>query len=745
MDLTSSLLDGVDHLLIEGCAPGRIVVFGRSAEAVLTAADEGEVIVAAAELGLGRIVVASHKRFGEYFRTSNQVLLPNQSGEAEDKCSRKGSSEEVPSGKGDPRQMGRFQENVKQWLAIERGNIEPSSVGKVDQDVALDSLGCYKILFWNGLKAELSEEKLSEFIKAGGGFFHSVTPWNWINKNTGKTLYDLPYWNLLLEAGLCYTDDQISPPTPHPIYTVAGNRADQAHLKKVLKAAALDMCKAAERGIVRKLLVQLPREAIVQLEPQLNDLWHSCNAEASENPVTRGEEAKGKAQCGCLHLWLTCVEVLGLTDVKAPGIRFFPMDLDTTPPLTCTTLEFNGTGTDFHFTGCYAIAGTSVKVAVDSGNGAKEKWRLMIGCHTDRLSDETLKRWPTLVTQKELNDDITLISSSFGGSVYLLSPEMPCDLKVTLEGVVETPRFSLEEGEAGRIAWKTRRLSPGLWADISGKFVTITLPSSAVRDLDDPSDVMNDFDDLVVAYHDLRGSDVKKDRRQWIVPDRQPSVGYMHAGYPVVTQMDVADEKSKLFLANVDKLRKTDTGSWGIFHEIGHNMQRDEWTFDGTVEVTVNIFSLYANERFCGEKPWQCHWLRNQLNGAERYLAKGTSFEDWKNDPGVALMIYAQLVRDFGWESYRKVFRHYETLPGGEKPTIDQDKIDHWFGIFSEIVEFNLTPLVMFWGIPLSRDAVTKLAKSGLSYFLPDDELTKAASSRTELVISKFSPIVRTV
>lgn len=412
--------------------------------------------------------------------------------------------------------MVRFQENAKQWLAGERGNVDPSSIGKVDEDVASSSsLGCYKILFWNGLKAELSEEKLSEFIKAGGGFFYSVTPWNWINKNTGKTLSDLPYWNLLLEAGLCYTDDRISPPTPHPVYTIAGNRADQAHLEKVLQDAALDVCKAAVRDVVRRMLMQLPREAIVHLKPQLDALWHSCHAETSErSPIARGEVAKGTAHCGCLRLWLACVDVLGLTDVKAPGIRYFPMDLDSTPPLKCATLEFNGTGTDFHFTGCYAIAGTCIKVRVDSGNETKEKWRLMIGCHTDRLNDETLKRWPTLVTEKTLNDDVTSISSSFGGSVYFLSPEEPCDLKVTLEGVVETPRFSLEEGEAGRIAWKTRRLSPGLWADISGKFVTVTLPSSAIRDLEDPSDVMNDYDDLVVAYHDLRGSDVTKGRRQ---------------------------------------------------------------------------------------------------------------------------------------------------------------------------------------------------------------------------------------
>lgn len=36
--------------------------------------------------------------------------------------------------------------------------------------------------------------------------------------------------------------------------------------------------------------------------------------------------------------------------------------------------------------------------------------------------------------------------------------------------------------------------------------------------------------------------------------------------------------------------------SWGLYHEMGHNRQKGEWTFEGCTEVTVNIFSLYCTQ-----------------------------------------------------------------------------------------------------------------------------------------------------
>jgi len=54
----------------------------------------------------------------------------------------------------------------------------------------------------------------------------------------------------------------------------------------------------------------------------------------------------------------------------------------------------------------------------------------------------------------------------------------------------------------------------------------------------------------------------------------------MHAGYPVVTHLDICNDKSCAeYIFDIKNLKNG--GCWGLFHEFGHNMQRDEWTFEG--------------------------------------------------------------------------------------------------------------------------------------------------------------------
>ena len=100
------------------------------------------------------------------------------------------------------------------------------------------------------------------------------------------------------------------------------------------------------------------------------------------------------------------------------------------------------------------------------------------------------------------------------------------------------------------------------------------------------------------------------------------------------------------FLLNLENLQKN--GSWGAFHELGHNMQDPMWTFSGTGEVTCNIFTLHAMEKLTGQKPWEHPWVAGKRNKMETYLKAGADFAEWTKDAGLALAIYAQLARDMG-------------------------------------------------------------------------------------------------
>jgi hypothetical protein len=120
----------------------------------------------------------------------------------------------------------------------------------------------------------------------------------------------------------------------------------------------------------------------------------------------------------------------------------------------------------------------------------------------------------------------------------------------------------------------------------------------------------------------------------------------MHSGYPIVTHLDVCEKTCKTCILDLEKMKSV--GSWGLFHEIGHNMQRSEWTFDGCAEVTVNIFSMHAMEKIVGFPIAKQEFLTKCKKEFQQYFSKIPSYDDWKNSCGMALMTFAQLIRHFG-------------------------------------------------------------------------------------------------
>ena len=62
--------------------------------------------------------------------------------------------------------------------------------------------------------------------------------------------------------------------------------------------------------------------------------------------------------------------------------------------------------------------------------------------------------------------------------------------------------------------------------------------------------------------------------------------------------------------------------------------------------------------------------------------------------------------------------------------------------IFSETVNYNLTPLFEFWGLPLSEEA--KASVSSLKAFFPDDEITqKYGPDQAAAILKKYPDVVR--
>ena len=165
--------------------------------------------------------------------------------------------------------------------------------------------------------------------------------------------------------------------------------------------------------------------------------------------------------------------------------------------------------------------------------------------------------------------------------------------------------------------------------------------------------------------------------------------------------------------ANLDSLKKGNC--WGQWHELGHLHQSPYWTFNGTVEVTVNLFSMYAIEHVCETKRAAGGWGRMWDAGARaqmfRKAQKDGGFD--KTDLGARLAMYRQIITVFGWEPIKKVMREYLVAPEDELPKTDQEKRDQWMVRLSRTVGRDLSPFFIAWSLGVSEKAIKSMVPKG--------------------------------
>jgi hypothetical protein len=276
---------------------------------------------------------------------------------------------------------------------------------------------------------------------------------------------------------------------------------------------------------------------------------------------------------------------------------------------------------------------------------------------------------------------------------------------VTVEfaNVVEAPHFV--HGKTSSEDWLTSiRLHPAPWAELETKNLVITVPSSLVRGLQQPDRLMDYWAQVLDACADLASIPRERKRAERFVFDVQITNGFMHSGYPIMAHVPSA-------AGAIDLRQLMLKGGWGFYHELGHNHQEPEWTFEGTTEVTCNLFSLYVLETLTPRAEKHDNVQPGVVAGLERkHVQSGRSFEQWKKDPFLALVMYQQLQQAFGWDAYKKVFQEYQSLSPDERPKTDDEERDQWMVRFSRAVSKNLGPFFEYWGVPTSQQARQSIA-----------------------------------
>lgn len=685
----TALTKGVTEIAAPG-APGNISVFGPAAFAVV-AGKEGKTaqtaVVAATRAGRGRFVAFGHT---SYLDADLLTQLDT----------------------------GKFMENAIAWagntpkptLVVPRSKSLADALAKRGFAVATTPLaqlqaGQVLLLSAHALTAA-DVPVIVKFLENGGGFITCSTGWGWAQG--GRSLANEFAGNQLLAPfGLVFGGNMAGKTTAKG-YAI-GALSPLLHAGKALDAARAGTKLAkddlAQSSVALTLAAQslpaddksfLPKLKALRSQPGVN------TAPTAKSPVKSDQLAARVL----VSLDGRELETLPPAKLKAhPAAATFPGPVPADAKRETATVSVDPKIPGWHSTGLYAAPGEVVTVRLPA-NAANAGWKIRIGAHSDRLWHlDSWKRFPDISRSYAVKAAETQVASAFGGLLFVETPNgsTASPAKVEFAGAVRAPHYI--HGRTTLAEWKELRAAPAPWGELETKKVVLSLPSSVLRNLEDPVALMQVWDETLDLVADLATIPKDRPRAERIVCDEQISAGYMHSGYPIMTWMDMPPR-----LVSEAHMRK---GDWGIGHELGHNHQVGDWTFEGTGEVTCNLFTMYVIDRVGGTKPANGRvGLPVVAEHFRKYTAGGKpDFAKWQSDPFLALSMYVQLQHAFGWEAYKKVFAEYRALPASEKPKGTTDRIDQWMVRFSKTVNRNLGPFFQAWGLPVTDAALASIAK----------------------------------
>ena len=556
-------------------------------------------------------------------------------------------------------------------------------------------------------------ERVRAFMTSGGGLLASGIGWGWQQVSGGKSLVTDNLFNrLLAPSGLLITAD-IAERTDK-----RGYRTDFALPPGVNVTEAAELAAggaSSDPARLRQLNATLCAAKSVlppgdsAITKAVDAFLHSPQASKLPSPAAPLKAADIPARLTLLahqNAWLArpfdawpahpaAAVYPGLPPADAPrGSRTLTVDLDVPR---------------WHCTGLYAAAGEPVTVELPLGT-EKRKLRLRIGATTcDNTRHDHWERAPKVDEEVPLTNLATTVSSPFGGLLYIVVPDQTevagAHIQVTLRNACRAPWFKV--GRDTLETWrKSIRMAPAPWAELESGKIILTVPAALIRTLDDPAALLAFWEKVEDTDAHLTAIDPEGRRSaERFSADVQLCAGWMHAGYPIMIPVVTAKE-----LVALDALKTQ--GDWGFFHELGHNHQNGDWTFEGTGEVTVNFFTLYDMEHICGILPRKTRMGEAGIQKPVRnWVAQGKPYDVWCKEPFLALETFVRLQQAYGWSAFEKLFAEYRTLSKDERPKNDAEKRDQWALRLSRLTGQNIAAVFDAWSIPISEAARQTCAK----------------------------------
>ncbi len=165
---------------------------------------------------------------------------------------------------------------------------------------------------------------------------------------------------------------------------------------------------------------------------------------------------------------------------------------------------------------------------------------------------------------------------------------------------------------------------------------------------------------------------------------------------------------------------------WGIWHETGHTHQQRSWTWDSIGEISVNLFSLYVQEKF--GLPTRLNTIEGDetettFNKARKYIANPNKNYLEENEADYnelfsKLVMFHQLKSVYGWDSIKKLHQSFrkQTFVYDDYET-DQDMANKFVLAMCVVTKNNLVAFFKKWGLTVDSETAGKI--NGLKLPLP--------------------------
>lgn len=158
---------------------------------------------------------------------------------------------------------------------------------------------------------------------------------------------------------------------------------------------------------------------------------------------------------------------------------------------------------------------------------------------------------------------------------------------------------------------------------------------------------------------------------------------------------------------------------WGYWHETGHTYQQRSWMFGSIVEVQVNMFSLYVQEKFGLPSKLLNKESGNAVSSfemARAYIADPNKNymvinKDSYGEFFTKLVMFHQLKTVYGWDAFTRLQKYFRKQPLVYNPKeTDADKAAKFVHAMCLITRNDLVPFFRKWGLNIDAATAQKIA-----------------------------------